>query len=178
MILKFELNLTRLISYTNIFLLQTYIFIFEDICIFNFFNESHKRIFFLFWHKRHLSKIILCTRKRILYKNTKSYADFRCLGLPIFRRRCCSHSLTLKPSSYASAAEENAAIMCRRRPCKRKREACFIYLVQGFPDVRYYFPSSNAFRRSRRLNAAMNAKNQTSEKFLKNSPAFYRYQYQ
>lgn len=109
----------------------------------------------------------------ILYKNTKSYANFRCLRLPIFRRRCCSHSLTLKPSSYASAAEENAAIMCRRRPCKRKREVCFIYLVQGFPDVRYYFPSSNAFRRSRRLNAAMNAMNQTSEKFLKNSPPLF-----
>lgn len=46
MILKFELNLTRLISYTNIFLLQTYIFIFEDISIFLIFSMNLIREFF------------------------------------------------------------------------------------------------------------------------------------
>lgn len=56
-----------------------------------------------------------------------------------------------------------------RRPCKRKREACFIYLVQGFPDVRYYFPSSNAFRWSRRCDEC--GLKDSDVRVLENSPA-------
>lgn len=61
---------------------------------------------------------------------TQYFIAFWHLRFSMFQTRRWSHSLTLKSSSYASVAEENATIMCRRRPWER--EARFIYLVQGF----------------------------------------------
>ena len=57
---------------------------------------------------------------------TQYFIAFWHLRFSMFQTRCWLHSLTLKPRSYASVIEENAAIMCRRRPWERERLILFI----------------------------------------------------
>jgi len=57
---------------------------------------------------------------------TQYFIAFWHLRFSMFQTRRWLHSLTLKPRSYASVVEENAAIMCRRRPWERERLILFI----------------------------------------------------
>lgn len=117
-----------------------------------------KRIFFILTRDTSAKiKIILWTNTYIIRKYIVSYAAFECLRFPMSRRRCCSHSLTLKPSSYASAAEKNAAIMCRRRRRDdrvREKERGPFYLSRTRIFQRailFAFFVNHAFRRSKHL---------------------------